>query len=51
MKTSKCTCDRCHNSGGETFAKIYYHQIRGKYLYLCSICWDEYNALIGINER
>lgn len=51
MKTSKCTCDKCHKSGGETFGKMYFRSIGGKYLYLCSICWDEYNLLIGINRN
>ena len=50
MKSSKCTCDKCHNSGGETFAKISYHQILGKYLYLCPIYWNEYNLSLGVNE-
>lgn len=33
-------CDKCHQKGGSTFARTYYKQIDGKWMKLCSSCWE-----------
>lgn len=39
MEEYKCICDKCQKSGSETFARMYYKKIKGKWMYLCSKCW------------
>lgn len=33
-------CEHCHEKGNSTFARLYYKQLDGKWVKLCSKCWD-----------
>ena len=33
-------CQKCKKKGGDTFARVYYKPIDGKWLRLCGVCWD-----------
>lgn len=33
-------CQRCGKTGGETFARVFYKPIDGKWLRLCGVCWN-----------
>ena len=39
-------CQKCKKKGGDTFARVYYKPIDGKWVRLCGVCWDavEHNA-------
>ena len=39
-------CQKCKKRGDDTFARVYYKPIDGKWLRLCGVCWDavEHNA-------
>lgn len=32
-------CQQCNKTGGDTFARMYYEPIDGKWLRLCGVCW------------
>lgn len=34
-------CDECKDEGTNTFARIFYRKIKGKWLYLCKECWNK----------
>jgi len=42
IDTYKNRCDCCIKTGDRMFARIFYRKIKGKWMYLCSICWEKY---------
>lgn len=33
-------CDKCLKSGGQTFARIFYTRLGGKWKHVCETCWN-----------
>lgn len=36
-------CDDCSSTGSPTHARVFYKKIHGKWMHLCSQCWDAHN--------